>query len=45
MERVALAGLAVSTFVAPPPLGTSPIGWNPRSGDSWVATWLGDMNR
>lgn len=21
------------------------IGWNPRSGDVWVDTWLGDMNR
>lgn len=21
------------------------IGWNPRSGDAWVDTWLGDMNR
>jgi hypothetical protein len=20
-------------------------GWNPRSGDAWVDTWLGDMNR
>lgn len=21
------------------------LGWNPRSGDVWVDTWLGDMNR
>lgn len=21
------------------------VGWNPRSGDVWVDTWLGDMNR
>ena len=21
------------------------IGWNPRSGDVWIDTWLGDMNR
>ena len=34
-------GLAASAAQAQ----DSSIGWNPRSGDIWVDTWLGDMNR
>lgn len=35
------AGLAAGTASAQ----TFTFGWNPRSGDTWVDVWLGDMNR
>ena len=35
------AGLAAGTTSAQ----TFTFGWNPRSGDTWVDVWLGDMNR
>lgn len=47
LKRSALAlMLAVTAFAT----GTATaqdftVGWNPRSGDVWVDTWLGDMNR
>ena len=47
LKRSALALLlALTGFTA----GTAAaqdftVGWNPRSGDVWVDTWLGDMNR
>jgi hypothetical protein len=33
---VAAGGVQAQTFT---------FGWNPRSGDTWVDVWLGDMNR
>lgn len=47
LKRSALAlALAITAFAA----GTAAaqdftVGWSPRSGDVWVDTWLGDMNR
>ena len=47
LKRSALAlMLAITSFAA----GTAAaqdftVGWHPRSGDVWVDTWLGDMNR
>jgi hypothetical protein len=36
-----------ATLLGPVPAAAQdyPFGWNPRSGDAWVDTWLGDMNR
>jgi hypothetical protein len=47
MRTIKAASLALALTLA---LGsvnaqTFTFGWNPRSGDTWVDVWLGDMNR
>jgi hypothetical protein len=47
MRTIKAAALALALTLA---LGsvnaqTFTFGWNPRSGDTWVDVWLGDMNR
>lgn len=38
--------LAITTFLGGAASAQDlTVGWNPRSGDIWVDTWLGDMNR
>jgi hypothetical protein len=46
-KRGALALIvAITTFIGGTAAGQDfTVGWNPRSGDIWVDTWLGDMNR
>ena len=46
-RRGALALIvAITTFIGGTAAGQDfTVGWNPRSGDVWVDTWLGDMNR
>lgn len=47
IRKLALAAaLAAGTVLAAPASAQDfTFGWNPRSGDVWVDTWLGDMNR
>jgi len=50
MSQIRLPGTIVFAGLLAAGIGivgaqTSGIDWNPRSGDAWVDTWLGDMNR
>jgi hypothetical protein len=45
LKRSALALMLAATVFASGITGAQNIVWNPRSGDVWVDTWLGDMNR
>lgn len=40
-----LLSVAVALGVGPVSAQEFTVGWNPRSGDVWVDTWLGDINR
>lgn len=40
-----MALVAGGAIAMPAPAQDFTFGWNPRSGDVWVDTWLGDINR
>lgn len=45
LRHGAAALMLAATVFASGTAGAQNIVWNPRSGDVWVDTWLGDMNR
>ncbi len=45
MLKTAALALALTVAASGAQAQTFTFGWNPRSGDTWVDVWLGDMNR
>jgi hypothetical protein len=45
LKRSALALVLAAAVFAAGAAAAQTVSWNPRSGDVWVDTWLGDMNR